>query len=69
VPPNRGIYRGSAKETLAAEVRTERARGRVAAAFQEEIASIELPVFPEIPQRRGERSPTAEEAAAEQQQQ
>ena len=69
VPPNRGIYRGSAKETLAAEVRTERARGRVAAAFQEEIASIELPVFPEIPQRRGERSPTADEAAAEQQQQ
>src|SRR5207237_485931 len=31
VPPNRGIYRGSAKEVLAAAVRPERARGRSAA--------------------------------------
>jgi transglutaminase-like putative cysteine protease len=69
VPPNRGIYRGVAKETLAAEVRTERARGRAGAAFQEEIVAIELPVFTEVPQRRAERPPTLEDAAAEAQQQ
>ena len=69
VPPNRGIYRGAAKETLTAEVRTERARGRAGAAFQEEVTAIDLPVHPEIPQRRPERPPTPDEAAAEQQQQ
>ena len=69
VPPNRGIYRGSAKETLAAEVYTERARERPGAAFQEDIVAIDLPVFTEVPLRRAERPPTADEAAAEQQQQ
>jgi transglutaminase-like putative cysteine protease len=69
VPPNRGIFRGVAKETLAAEVRTERARGRAGAAFQEDILAIDLPVFTEVPQRRTERPPTPEDAAAEAQQQ
>jgi transglutaminase-like putative cysteine protease len=69
VPPNRGIYRGLATETLAAEVTTERARGRTAAAFQEDIVPIDLPVYTEVPQRRVERPPTAEDAAAEAQQQ
>jgi transglutaminase-like putative cysteine protease len=69
VPPNRGIYRGVAKESLVAEVRTERTRGRPAAAFQEEVIALDLPVFTEVPQRRPERPPTPEEAAAEQQQQ
>jgi len=69
VPPNRGIFRGVAKETLAAEVHTERARGRAGAAFQEDILPIDLPVFTEVPQRRTERPPTPEDAAAEQQQQ
>jgi transglutaminase-like putative cysteine protease len=69
VPPNRGIYRGGAKESLAAEVRTERARGRTGLAFQEEVVTIDLPVFGEMPQRRVERPPTAEDVAAEAQQQ
>jgi transglutaminase-like putative cysteine protease len=70
VPPNRGIYRGAAKETLTAEVRTERTRGRVgAAAFQEEVLALDLPVHTEIPQRRAVVPPTPDEAAVEQQQQ
>ena len=69
VPPNRGIYRGGAKETLVAQVRTDRARVRSAPAFQEEVVSLDLPVFSEIPQRRLERPLTPEDAAAEQQQQ
>lgn len=69
VPPNRGIYRGSGRETLVAAVHTERARGRAGSAFQEEIGSIDLPVFTEVPQRRRERPPTVAEAAAEAQQQ
>ena len=70
VPPNRGIYRGGAKETLAAEVRTERVRARPATTFQEEIVGIDLPVFPAVPPRRAERPPTPEDVdAAEQQQQ
>jgi transglutaminase-like putative cysteine protease len=69
VPPNRGIYRGGAKETLAAEVRTERVRARPgAAAFQEDVVAIDLPVFTAAPQRRAERPPTPEDVAAEQQQ-
>ena len=69
VPPNRGIYRGAAKETLAAAVRTETTSGRAAAAFQEEVVTLDLPVYAEIPLRRVERPPTADEAAAEAQQQ
>ena len=69
VPPNRGIYRGAAKETLTAQVRTEQASGRAPAAFQEDVVTIELPVFTEIPQRRLERPATPAEAAAESQQQ
>jgi transglutaminase-like putative cysteine protease len=69
VPPNRGIYRGGAKESLAAEVRTERARPRSSRAFQEEIVSLDLPVFTEIPARRVERPVTLDDVAAEQQQQ
>jgi len=69
VPPNRGIYRGGAHEALEAAVFTERAHGRDSAAFQEEVGSIDLPVFPEVPQRRLERPLTAADAAAEAQQQ
>ena len=69
VPPNRGIYRGSAKETLTAQVFTEEADEVVSAGPEDEILTLDLPVFPEIPLRRRERPPTADEAAAEQQQQ
>ena len=69
VPPNRGIYRGSAKETLRAAVRTEAMPGGASSAVQEEVVPIDLPVFTEVPVRRAERPPTADEAAAEAQQQ
>jgi hypothetical protein len=51
------------------EVITERARGRAQAAFQEEVVTIDPPVFTEVPQQRAERPPTAEETAAEAQEQ
>jgi len=69
VPPNRGIYRGAAKETLAAHVRTEQLPGVTPAPVQEEVVPLDLPVFTEVPVRRVERPPTADEAAAEEQQQ
>ena len=70
VPPNRGIYRGSAREALAAEVLTEKVTRRAAGtAFQEEIVPIDLPVFAEVPKYRPEGPRTAEDAAAEEQQQ
>jgi transglutaminase-like putative cysteine protease len=69
VPPNRGIYRGAAKETLTAEVQTARARGRANGAFREEVVAIDLPVYTDVPGRRAERPPTPEDVAAEQQQQ
>jgi transglutaminase-like putative cysteine protease len=69
VPPNRGIYRGSARETLAAAVYTEPARIRAGTTFQEEIASLDLPVFTEVPHRWPERPSLPYDVAAEQQQQ
>lgn len=69
VPPNRGIYRGGARESLAAAVYTDVVRVRSGTAFQEETASIDLPVFAEVPHRRPERPSLPYDAAAEQQQQ
>jgi transglutaminase-like putative cysteine protease len=70
VPPNRGIYRGSAREAMTAEVLTEKVTRRAASAnFQEEIVAIDLPVYAEVPKYRPEGPRTAEDAAAEEQQQ
>jgi transglutaminase-like putative cysteine protease len=71
VPPNKGIYRGNAKETLRAEVRTQVTAGKDTIDLHEEIRQIDLPVFHEPPERRRlERVITrAEEAAIQQQQQ
>jgi len=71
VPPNRGIYRGAARESLVAAVYTEVARVQAGSAFQEEMASIDLPAFTELPHRRPERPSLPYDAAeeAEQQQQ
>jgi len=70
VPPNKGIYRGNAKETLQAEVRTAVSGRKAISALHEEIRQIDLPVYQEIPERPVERMVTAaEEAAAQQQQQ
>ena len=72
VPPNKGIYRGNAHETLRAEVRTEVTTGKGVVDLHEETRQIDLPVFQEPPERRRpvERVITrVEEAAIQQQQQ
>jgi transglutaminase-like putative cysteine protease len=69
VPPNRGIYRGGAKETLSAEVKTMVTQRKPVSVLHEEIRHIELPVFREVTARpAGWLSAAAEEAAAQQQQ-
>lgn len=52
VPPNRGIYRGAARETLRAEVHTRVAPQRGTLAPREDLATIDVPVFRELPERR-----------------
>ena len=72
VPPNKGIYRGNARETLRAEVRSEVTTGQGVVDLHEETRQIDLPVFQEPPERRRpvERVITRlEEAAIQQQQQ
>jgi len=55
VPPNKGIFRGIAKETLKAEIFTEVVPGKVVSTLREEISHIDLPVFREIPGRPPDR--------------
>jgi transglutaminase-like putative cysteine protease len=72
VPPNKGIYRGNAAETLRAEVVTRPSAQKGVSTLHEEIQQIDLPVYQEIPDRRVERVAAlvlAEEAATQQQQQ
>ncbi|HKW93847.1 MAG TPA: transglutaminase family protein [Methylomirabilota bacterium] len=70
VPPNKGIYRGNADETLATGVRTQESRPKDISALHEEMEQIDVPVYQEIPDRRRERlKPAAEEIAAQEQQQ
>ena len=69
VPPNRGIYRGSARETLSAEVKTTITSRKPISVLHEEIRHIDLPVFRELPARAVEWVPSAAEEAAAQQQQ
>jgi len=71
VPPNKGIYRGNAGETLRAEVRTQITAGKGVVDLHEETRHIDLPVFQEPPERRRpvERVITRSEEAAIQQQQ
>jgi transglutaminase-like putative cysteine protease len=69
VPPNKGIYRGNASETLQAEVRTAPAPKRASAVPQESVEVIEIPVFKEIPGRRTDYDAAllVEQAAQQQQ--
>ncbi len=69
VPPNRGIYRGTAREILGAEVRTEEAGPPDVAGLHEETAAIEVPVFREIPVPSRASDAALPEAQQEQQQQ
>ena len=69
VPPNKGIYRGNAVETLETQVVTRSAGQKAISALYEEMEHIDLPVFPEIPERRRDRNIIMIEDAAAQQQQ
>jgi transglutaminase-like putative cysteine protease len=70
VPPNKGIYRGNADETLRTEVRTQESSPKDISALHEEMEQIDVPVYQEVPERRGDRlKEAAEEIAAQDQQQ
>src|SRR5436309_873679 len=69
VPPNKGIYRGIAKESLKAEVVTEVVPGNIVSTLREEISHIDLPVFREIPARPPDRIVTNVADVGTQQQQ
>src|SRR5207247_5391417 len=64
VPPNRGIYRGNAKETLETHVVTRPSSRKAIATFHEELEPIDVPVYPEIPERRRDRGVLTDDAAA-----
>ena len=69
MPPNRGLYRGAAKETLSAEVRTSITSRKPVSVLHKEIRHIELPVFREVTAPPATwTSVAAEDAAAQQQQ-
>ena len=67
VPPNQGIFRGAAGETIEAAVSTRIAPPKDVASLQDEIGQLDVPVFREQP-RPAERGPEGR-AADEQQQQ
>jgi hypothetical protein len=68
VPPNKGIFRGSAREHLRAEVRTRVSAHKTISTLHEEVEDIDLPVFQEIPERKRDWVTTAAEHEAGQQQ-
>jgi len=67
VPPNRGIFRGDARETLEAEVHTALVSPKDVASVHREIGRIDLPVFRELP--RPAASEAHEQPGSDQQQQ
>jgi transglutaminase-like putative cysteine protease len=71
VAPNRGIYRGRARETLKTAVRTAQVQRRDVAALHEQVEQIDVPVYRELPIRAKRASVVAEqdEAGTKQQQQ
>lgn len=70
VPPNKGIYRGNADETLRTGVRTQESTPKDISALHEEMEQIDVPVYQEVPERRRDRLRQAgEEIAAAQDQQ
>lgn len=65
VPPNKGIFRGNAEEVLRTEVRTQESTPKDISALHEEMEQIDVPVYQEVPERRGDRlRRAAEEIAA-----
>ena len=69
VPPNRGVYRGNARETLHAEVHTSVSAARDVAGLHEQIEDIAVPVYREIPHRAAGPVPSQAPESQQQQQQ
>jgi len=68
VPPNRGIFRGAAEETLTVEVQTTPVERRERHHAADPLI-MEVPVFAEPPDHQAVHEQRADEAAAQQQQQ
>ena len=69
VPPNKGIYRGIAKETLRAEVHTQLSTARSLPQLTSETRPIPIQTFREAPARRSARPALPVEDEQQQQQQ
>jgi transglutaminase-like putative cysteine protease len=69
VPPNKGIFRGVAKETLRAEVYTQPSTGRALPQLTNETRKIPLQTFREAPARRPISAAVSIEDEQQQQQQ
>jgi transglutaminase-like putative cysteine protease len=69
VPPNKGIYRGVAQETLRAEVHTQPSSARILPQLTTETRPIALQTFRESPARRPASAPVPVEDEQQQQQQ
>jgi transglutaminase-like putative cysteine protease len=67
VAPNRGIYRGSASERLESHAVTRIAERRDVVGLHEEIASIEVPVFRQLPPHPGHGASDAPRTEQQQQ--
>jgi transglutaminase-like putative cysteine protease len=67
-PPNRGIYRGSAKEKLSAEVQTRRCAHRDVVGMHEQLETIDVPVYRELPAAARERRVALAQQGPQQQQ-
>lgn len=67
-PLNRGIYRGSGKETLRAAVHTERSMRRDVVGLHEQLESIDVPVYRELPAAGRERRVALAQKGPQQQQ-
>ena len=71
VPPNKGIFRGTAREALRAEVHTQQSTSRTLPQLTSETRPIPLQTFREAPARRPDRPalPIEDEQQQQQQQQ
>jgi transglutaminase-like putative cysteine protease len=71
VPPNRGIYRGLARETLRAEVHTQVTTAKAIPRLTEDVRPIEVQTFAAAPQRSPEvvMGAAADDQSQQQQQQ
>jgi hypothetical protein len=69
VPPNKGIYRGIARETLHAEVHTQVSAARPISHLTNETRPIPLQTFREAPARHPDRAGLPIDDEQQQQQQ